>query len=164
MTYPLQVSAFQNAIASFPDVYRVSSGIDCLEDITSDALSSREFGHLPHAAIRWADGSRADQAIVQFEFRLRPTLAGWRSLEFISWWVRDQARGDINIQLRPFALPPIVGQTVQLGHTLRFHIELFCTVDGDNLSPALATIQALADSLSEMLLIYQGVLATNEIR
>jgi hypothetical protein len=156
--YPPQVAAFQDALASLPGAYEVGSRIHCLWDVTSEILSSVDFGHFPHAAIRWAGGGRQDQALAQFEFHLRPAPEGWRSLEFISWWVRDQARGGVDIQLRPFALPPVVGETVQLGHTLRFHIDLFCIAKGDDLAPVLATVQRLADDLRDTMKMYQSVL------
>src|SRR4051794_32915047 len=156
--YPPQVASFQDALARLPAVHDVSSGIDSLRGVTSEVLSSVDFGHFPHAAIRWAGGGRQDQALAQFEFRLRPSPEGWRSLEFISWWVRDQARGGIDIQLRPFALPPVVGQAVQLGHTLRFHIDLFCIARGDDLVPLLAAVQGLANDLTYTMKMYQSVL------
>jgi hypothetical protein len=155
---PPQVVAFQDALSRLPDAYDVASTVQCLWGVTPEALSFFDFGHLPHAAIRWAGGGQQDQTLAQFEFWLRPSSAGWRSLEFISWWVRDQARGGTNIQLRPFGLPPIAGKTVQLGHTLRFHIDLFCVAKGDDLSPVLALVQKLADDLVDTMRMYQNVL------
>lgn len=156
--YPPQVAAFHNALSRLPGAYDVGSTVQSLWGVTPEVLSSVDFGHLPHAAIRWAGGGREDQALAQFEFRLKASATGWRSLEFISWWVRDQARGGTNIQLRPFALPPMAGQTVQLGHTLRFHIDLFCVANGKDLSPVLAAVQELADDLEAAMRIYQKVL------
>jgi hypothetical protein len=89
---------------------------------------------------------------------LQPSLEGWRSLEFISWWVRDQARGGTNIQLRPFALPPIAGKNLQLGQTLRFHIDLFGLAKGDDLTPVLTAVQKLADDLKDTMKMYESVL------
>lgn len=155
---PQQVTAFQDALADLPGAHEVSSRIQCLGGVTPEVLSLVDFGHLPHAAIRWAGGGHQDQALAQFEFYLPPSPEGWRSLEFIAWWVRDQARGGTDVQLRPFALPPVVGQTVQLGHTLRFHIDLFCIARGDDLAPVLATVQKLADDLRDTIKIYQSVL------
>ena len=141
-----------------PDAHEIGSQIHCLWGVTPEVLSSVDFGHFPHAAIRWAGGGREDQALARFEFHLRPSPEGWRSLEFISWWVRDQARGGTDIQLRPFALPPVAGETVQLGHTLRFRIELFCIARGDDLASVLAAVQKLADDLRDKMKMYQSVL------
>jgi len=156
--FPPQVAAFQDAISGLPGAYDVASRIHCLWGVTPEILCSADFGHFPHAAIRWAGGGREDQALAQFEFHLRPSPESWRSLEFIAWWVRDQARGGINIQLRPFALPPVVGQNIQFGHTLRFHIDLFCIAKGDDLAPVLATVQMLADDLKDTMEMYESVL------
>src|SRR5689334_20338068 len=110
--YPPPVAAFQDALSRLPGVHDVGSGVHNLQGVTPDLLSAADFAQLPHAAIRWAGGGHEGQVLAQFEFRLKPSAEGWRSLEFISWWVRDEARGGTNIQLRPFALPPTAGQTV----------------------------------------------------
>src|SRR5580765_6541595 len=54
--YPLQVATFQDALARLPAVHEVGSRIHCLRGVTSEVLSSVDFGHFPHAAIRWAGG------------------------------------------------------------------------------------------------------------
>lgn len=156
--YPPPVAAFQAALARLPGAHDISSGVHGLSGVTPEILSSVDFGHFPHATIRWAGGGQQDQALAQFEFQLQSSPEGWRSLEFISWWVRDQARAGRNVQLRPFALPPVAGHTVQLGHTLRFHIDLFCIAKGDDLSPVLAAVQELADDLTSSMQMYQRVL------
>lgn len=78
-----------------------------------------------------------------------------QSLEFISWFVRDSARGGTKIQLRPFALPPETPYGRQLGTTLKFHIDLF--VDGiiENLEPAFEIIKHLNESLNLYIKLYK---------
>jgi len=108
--------------------------------------------------LRRTSGGLDQEALIQFEFYVKPTPQGWRTLEFIAWFVRDQGRGGRQIQLRPYALPPQVGQNIQLGHTLRWHIDLFCPNSGADLSPELAQIHEIATTLSAAVDIYGPLL------
>jgi hypothetical protein len=98
------------------------------------------------------------EALIQFEFRLAQTPAGWRSLEFLAWFVRDQARSGAFIQLRPFALPPMVGDNVQLGSPLRWHIDLFCPDTGEDLAPQLTKVAGIAEGLELAVRLYGHLL------
>src|SRR4051794_37795562 len=125
MEYPPALERLHRALAGLPGVSDVCSGIESLEGLTGDDLRFPVFAHVPHGALRRTNGGLAGEALVQVEFRIGPSPVGWRSLEFVAWFVRDQARGGKSIQLRPFALPPMAGDQVQLGHTLKWHIDLF---------------------------------------
>ncbi|MBY0512776.1 MAG: hypothetical protein K2P78_02575 [Gemmataceae bacterium] len=154
MAYPPALERLHAALASLPGVSDVCSGIESLQGLTGDDLRFPDFAHVPHGALRRTNGGLTGEALVQVEFRIAATAAGWRSLEFIAWFVRDQARGGVFIQLRPFALPPMYGDQVQLGHTLKWHIDLFCPDTGEDLSPQLAKIDGIAAGLELAINLY----------
>lgn len=112
--YPDQIEAWHAAIARLQGVRDVCSGIQSVWGIKGEHLSSFDFGELPHAVYRRTDGGLENETLIQTEFRLVPKSYSWRTLEFVAWWVRDQARGGELIQLRPFGLPPVAGVDVQL--------------------------------------------------
>ena len=75
----------------------------------------------------------------------------WKALEFLSWWVRDHARGGDSIQLRALALPPI---PEQFGKTLTFTIDYFYADPEQDIDKLLNSIQKLADSLNDAKIQY----------
>ncbi len=72
------------------------------------------------------------------------------------------ARSGTPVQLRPFALPPQAGTVIQVGHSLRFHIDLFCQDVDNDLGPVLATVQEMAEFLSFATNLYRGVMNEGE--
>ncbi len=145
--YPPQVQAFLDALACLPGVTSVSASIESLDGLRVEHLSLVDLGHLPHASLRRTNGGLDNEALVQFAFRLEPSAAGWRSLEFLAWVVRDMARSGEIVHLSPFALPPKAGPLIQLGQSLRFHIDLFCQDVGDDLGSVLAMVLRMATFL-----------------
>jgi len=160
VSYPEPVQAFHNALLRLPGVLNVSSGIDSLQGVRVEHLSSAEFAYLPLGALNRTNGGLGGEVMVQFQFYLEQTLAGWRALEFLAWFVRDAAQSGEQIQLRPFALLPIAGEQIQLGHTLRFHIDLFCPSIGRDITPVLAKIEHLADFLNQGIDLYKEAIFT----
>jgi hypothetical protein len=158
MAYPPQVATLQDALAALPAIHAVSSTIQSISGLPAEDLRFPDFGRLPHGAMRRTNGGLDQEALIQFEFYIQPTSQGWRTLEFIAWFVRDQGRGGRSIQLRPYALPPQVGEKVQLGHTLRWHIDLFCPNSGADLSPELAQIQEIASTLKAAVDVHGALL------
>jgi hypothetical protein len=158
MDYPSEIDALHRALSSLAGVSDVCSGIDNLQVIVATDLSFPDYRHLPHAALLRTGGGLESEALIQFEFRLEPSEAGWHSLEFLAWFVRDRARGGQAIQLRPFALPPVAGELVQLGSSLRFHLDVFCAGVGEDLGPQFQHIQKLADGLVLAIDLYERML------
>jgi hypothetical protein len=158
--YPDEVEAWHEAIGRLRGVRDVCSGIQSVWGIKGEHLSLVDFGQLPHAAYRRTDGGLENETLVQTEFRLLPKPYSWRSLEFLAWWVRDQARGGELIQLRPFGLPPIAGFNVQLGGTLRFHIDIFRLggSEGETAEVHLPKIREYADDLVQSIDLYEPTL------
>jgi len=155
---PPAVAAFQAALSRLPGLRDVSSSFESLEGLDATRLSSFAYTHLPIAAFRRTSGALPNEGFMQFTFRLLPEPASWRTLEFLAWWVHDQARGGQSIQLRSVALPPVAGAEVQLGRTLAFHIDLFRANAVPELAPHLAALEQLAMSLSECLRLYNSML------
>lgn len=147
--YPKAIASFHTILEQLPGVLNVCSGIDPLHGLTNKDLSLVELGHLPHAALRRTDGGLEHEVLFQVEFQLEPKPASWKTLEFLAWFVRDQARGGELMQLRPFALPPLAGQTVQLGHTLKFQIDVFLYPEEQNLDFILEKVAAIRNSLEQ---------------
>lgn len=158
--YPPEIQSFHENILRLPAVTEVSSGIESLDDLDDAQLSSMIYAHLPHAAIRQgATAGREGCALLQVEFRREPSQAGWRTLEFLAWFVRDQARGGMNIQLRPFALPPVAREVVQLGESLKFHLELFIDAKRGENAPVLASVLEVGQDLERAMRIYGSTLS-----
>lgn len=158
--YPVEISNFHNSLLSLPGVTEVSSAIDSLDGVTSDDLSRSAYAHLPHGALRRTDGGLSDEALIQFEFYLSQTSEGWRTLEFLAWFIRDQARSGELIQLRPFGLPPTNAGETQLGKTLKFHIDLFWLDSTADIESILKRIESIDRSLKSAIEIYGSVLTS----
>src|SRR5262245_22136989 len=122
---PKEVAAFHKALERLVAVADVSTGLNWLVDFPPETYSlPAELGDLPHALLRRTNGGLKNEAWANTEFSLSPDEAGWLTLEFLAWWVRDLSRGREQIQLRPMALPPVAYE-VQLGTTLKFIIDHF---------------------------------------
>lgn len=143
-------------LRGLPAVTEVSSGILSLAGLTADHLRLIDFARLPHAALRRTNGGLEGEVLVQIEFHLTPGSEGWETLEFLASFVRDQARGGEPLQLRPFALPPTAGAARQLGHTLRFHLDLFFPDSDGSLEPILAKVGQIGQSLKSAIAVYQS--------
>lgn len=157
--YPPQIKRLLAALGSLPEVSDISGGIQSLQGVVSKDLGFPEFAALPIGALRRTYGGLEAEALMQFEFRIATTALGWRTLEFLAWFVRDQSRGGESLQLRPFALPPEGPDGVQLGHTLRWHIDLFCAGTGNDLAPQFALVDGIASDLEMAIKVYGAAIA-----
>jgi hypothetical protein len=157
-SYPKQVQAFHKALQRLGAVREVTTGFKRLADLGPDTYSlPGEFGDTPHALLRRTGGGLEDEFWANTEFELSRDEAGWLTLEFLAWWVRDLSRSGGQVQMRPMALPP-KGYEVQLGRTLKFIIDHFAAcADGDP-APMLALMQERADWLNQSLDLYAEVL------
>jgi hypothetical protein len=156
--YPIEISNFHDLLLTLPGVTAVASGIEGLTGLTADDLRLVDFAHLPHAALRRTNGGLEGEVFVQVEFYLEQTPGAWRTLEFIAWFVRDQARGGEFIQLRPFGLPPTAPGKIQLGNTLTFHLDLFFPNSTGEAEPILAKVRQIGHSLKSAIEIYRSVI------
>ena len=155
---PKEVAAFQTALERFAAVREVAVGFKRLADYPPDTYSfPGEFGDLPHALLRRTGGGLDDEAWANAEFELTPDEAGWLTLEFLAWWVRDLSRSGHQVQLRPMALPP-KGYEVQLGRTLKFVLDQFVVCPGGDPAAALEALKDRTASLNESIDDYADVL------
>jgi hypothetical protein len=152
--YPKEVQEFHDALERLPGITNACSTIVTLDGVKENEFSLLIFADMPLGAMRRTHGGLAQEALVQFEFEVAQTKAGWRSLEFMAWYVRDLSRGGEAIQMRPKALPPTTHDSVQLGKTLRFQIDLFWEKAGKDLKPILLKIGELAKSLCNTIEVY----------
>src|SRR5687767_11862211 len=106
--FPPEVTKLHEALQRLAGVHDARSGIQCVDGVTSEQLSLACFAQLPLGAMHRTGGAVPNEVQVQIEFGIEPSAAGWRSLEFLAWWIRDSSRGGLPIQLRPFALPPTI--------------------------------------------------------
>src|SRR4029079_18025840 len=105
---PKEVAAFHAAMGRLVAVADVTTGLKALADFPPETYSlPAEFGDLPHALLRRTEGGLEDEAWANTEFTVSRDEAGWLTLEFLAWWVRDSSRGGEQIQMRPMALPPV---------------------------------------------------------
>ncbi|PYI53397.1 hypothetical protein [Paenibacillus flagellatus] len=153
--YPPEIEQFHQTLCKLAGVESAISGVDDLSSVDAELLAATEYAHLPHAALLRTGGGLDNEVLIQFELVLQPSQEGWHALEFLGWFVRDCARGGRKIQLRPFALPPVTPYGGQLGHTLKFHLDLF--VDGieDSLAPALQVVSEINRSLELAISLYK---------
>ena len=158
MPYPAEIERLHAALGALPGVHDVASGIRSLQGLTPAHLELPDCAALPIGALRRTQGGLDEEAIVQIEFRLAQDSAGWRSLEFLAWFFRDQSRGGVAVQLRPFALPPETPAGVQLGHTLRWQVDLFFPGVGSDLSPQLRVVDEMGAMLELMTRCYASAL------
>jgi hypothetical protein len=155
---PEQVEAFHRAIERLTAVQNVSTGLKDLASYTPDTYSfPGEFGDLPHALLRRTDGGLENESWANTEFELSRDEAGWLTLEFLAWWVRDLSRSGHQIQLRPMALPPRAYE-IQLGSTLKFIIDHLVISPDGTVAAALEMMQERAESLNESIDSYAEVL------
>ena len=157
--YPNQVKVFHRALYQFRGVIEVNTGLKRLDKIAlEDYGLAGKMGDLPHALLRRTQGGLAHEAWANTDVILSYDRAGWLTLEFLSWWVRDQSRSGKQIQMRPQALVPVVNEEIQLGHTLKFVIDHFCVLS-DNSSEAMLTMLAnRGESLGTAIDAYADVL------
>jgi len=125
MSYPPQIERLRSVLKSLPGIVEVEATHTPLQDINVSDMSLVELGDLPHAAIRRTSGGLPAEALGQIFISFSPTVESWRTLEFVSWQVRDWSRGGRNVQIRTRGLPPVIGDQVQLGSSLRAIIEFF---------------------------------------
>jgi hypothetical protein len=156
--YPAEVEAFHRAMRRLVAVREVTTGLKGLAGLGPETYSlPGEFGDLPHALLRRTGGGLADESWANTEFELTRDEAGWLTLEFLAWWVRDLSRSGQQIQLRPMALPPKAYE-IQLGGTLKFIIDHFVICPAGDNQVALQMMQERADSLAGNLDDYADVL------
>lgn len=129
--YPDEVQAVIDQLLRIRGVLDVTCDICSLEEVRGEDLGNFAHAMLPHGTLRRTGGGRKNEGLLQIAITVARNEDGWRAIEFLAWFFRDQARGgDVN-DFRPFALPPVAGQTVQLRNTLRFFAELFETDPSD---------------------------------
>ncbi|MFN8393413.1 MAG: hypothetical protein U0176_01925 [Bacteroidia bacterium] len=153
--YPPEIERLHETLSSLKGIEDVCSGIDNLDGLGDADVRSVAMGHLPVGTLLRTQGGLKDESMLQFEFRLDGTPASLISLEFLAWFIRDQARAGNVIQLRPFALPPSGPGGVQLGQTLKFHIDYFIVNPTDSLRPFLDRIWDLTESLRLAMDLYR---------
>jgi hypothetical protein len=154
MKYPPEIEKLRYLLKSMPGVMEVEAAHTPLQDFDVDKLSQVPLGDLPHAAIRRSSGGLQGEALGQVFITLSPTLESWRTLEFLSWQVRDWSRAGHCIQIRTRGLPPALGERIQLGLSLRVIIEFF--VVGLDIEPErmLRQIDEFARVLESSILLY----------
>lgn len=147
--YPDQVKTFHQALYRFRGVMEVNTGLKPLDKIPLvDYRLPGKMGDLPHALLLRTQGGLPNEAWANTDVILSYDRAGWLTLEFLAWWVREQSRNGEQIQMRPQALSPLVGEDIQLGQTLKFVIDHFCLLSNKNPEDMLALLATHGKSLN----------------
>lgn len=154
MEYPPQIEHLRSVLKSMPGIADVDATHTPLEDINVEQLSLVPLGDLPHAAIRRTNGGLAAEALGQISITFSPTVESWRTLEFLSWQVRDWSRSGHCIQIRTRGLPPMIGEQIQLGTSLRVIIEFFVSGLDSDPHRLLKEIDQFATDLERSLHLY----------
>jgi hypothetical protein len=157
---PAEVEALHQALRRLSGVRDVSTGLKWLTDFEPDSYSlPGELGDLPHALLRRTNGGLNDEALAPTEITLSRDEAGWLTLEFLAWWVRDLSRSGHQVQMRALALPPKAFE-VQFGRTLKFAIDHFAICPGGDPAPMLALLAERGKSLGRAIDLYAELLDT----
>jgi hypothetical protein len=125
MNYPPQIERLRSVLKTMPGVVEIEADHTPLQDIKLSDLGLVPLGDLPHAAIQRTKGGLPAEALGQVFVTLDPSIESWRTLEFLSWQVRDWSRAGRCVQLRTRGLPPVINERIQLGTSLRVIIEFF---------------------------------------
>jgi hypothetical protein len=150
--YPEPVATFHSVLRRFRAIRAVDTGLKSLEQYPPQTYSlPHEFGDLPHALLRRTNGALSDEFWAHTEVRLTSDAAGWRTLEFIAWWIRDLSRSGTMIQLRPMALPP---QDSDEG-TLKFIIDHLVQCPNEDVGPMLRQFEQRSDELQSSISLYR---------
>jgi hypothetical protein len=155
---PVEVEAIHQAIRRLSGVREVTTGLKWLTDFEPDSYSlPGELGDLPHALLRRTNGGLADEALATTAISILRDEAGWLTLEFLAWWVRDLSRSGDQVQMRVLALPPKAFE-IQFGRTLKFTIDHFAICPGGDPAPMLALLSKRGKSLERAISVYAEVL------
>ena len=163
---PKEVARLTEAVKAIPGITDVELGKVYLPDVAiSDLSLPGAYADLPAAALRRTKGALAtirpakplslrrtkgalpDELLLSIGFSIERDEKGLKALEFLAWWTRDQARGGENMQLRALALPPMAGNTKQLGQTLRFTIDWFYSNPSQDIGVVMKALDETAASL-----------------
>jgi hypothetical protein len=157
--YPKQVKCFHDALYRFRGVLEVNTGLKPLDKIPlEDYKLPGKMGDLPHALLWRTQGGLAREAWANTDVILSYDRAGWLTLEFLAWWVREQSRNGEQIQMRPQALSPLADEEIQLGHTLKFIVDHFCLLEDNSPETMLTLLGRRGKSLSDAIDIHVDVL------
>jgi hypothetical protein len=145
---PREVTQLVTAMKAIRGITGAELNKTYLPDIkVSDLSLPGAYADLPIAILRRSQGALAGELLLSVNFQIERNEAGLKALEFLSWWVRDQSRGGENMQIRSIALPPVIGNTTQLGKTLRFTIEWFYIDTSQDMQKVLNNISEKAKSI-----------------
>lgn len=153
---PPEVRKLQHAIEFIPGITDAVVGKVDLSDIQESDLGLLPYGGLPLGALRRTNGGLAGEVVVVVNFGITRDPKGLKALEFISWWVRDAARGSKPIQVRSLALPQI---GTQFGNSLRFTIDYFHTDPEGDMDKLLSKVGKLTDQLDMAKRLYPHAVA-----
>ncbi|RDK83058.1 UNVERIFIED_ORG: hypothetical protein DFO82_1970 [Idiomarina abyssalis] len=162
---PQEIVRFENAFKSVPGVSEVEIGKHHFSQDDVSKLDEVYFGgqyaDLPIAMLRRTNGNLDNELLIFAEFTVAPNKQGLNALEFLSWWVRDLSRSGDNVQIRSIGLPPMAGETIQLGSTLRFWFEAYIVTDREDIGLVLAKINEFSKSLEESIRLYEPAFQEN---
>lgn len=153
---PPEVKKIQDSVASIPGITDAVVGKTDVSEFKEGDFSLLPYGDLPLGALKRTKGGLDSELVITVNFGITPDTRGLRALEFISWWVRDEARSGTAIQVRSLALPPI---DTQFGETLRFSIDYFYSDPKKEISGLLTRLSELADSLNSSKDLYPNAVS-----
>ncbi|MGD1858228.1 MAG: hypothetical protein ACFB2W_28665 [Leptolyngbyaceae cyanobacterium] len=157
--YPAQVKSFHHALNRFRGVVEVNTGLKPLDKIPlEDYRDPGKMGDLPHTLLRRTQGGLANEAWANTDVILSYDRAGWLTLEFLAWWVRDRSQNGTAVQMRPQALSPLAGDDIRLGTTLKFVIEHFCLLQDNSPKSMLTLLEQQGQTLNTVIDLYENVL------
>ncbi|MGF1770641.1 hypothetical protein L4D06_25165 [Enterovibrio makurazakiensis] len=157
---PSEVKDLKNAFENIPGISSADVGKHhySKEDIAelNAIYFAGEYADLPISMYRRSGGNLNNEILINVAFTIQKDATGLKALEYLSWWVRDLSRSGDNVQIRTIALPPIVGEKVQLGSTLSFWFEAYIVTEKEDMRLVLKEISDLTKSLNTSLELYKS--------
>lgn len=157
---PQEINSLEKAFKSIPGIIQVKIGKHHHSQDDVNKLDKLYFGgayaDLPIAMLRRSGGNLEKEILINVEFTIEENKRGLNALEFLSWWVRDLSRSGDNVQIRSIGLPPIAGEKIQLGSTLRFWFEAYIVTEKEEIGLVLEKISKLSESLEKSVSLYKA--------
>lgn len=156
---PNEISNFEKVFKSIPGIEQVEIEKHFYSEEDVKELDKTYFGgiyaDLPIAMLRRSGGNIDKELLIVVQFTIGANKQGLNALEFLSWWVRDHSRSGDNIQIRSIGLPPIANNSIQLGKTLKFWLEIYIVVEQEDINLVLSKVSNLSESLQTNIKTYK---------
>lgn len=158
MSIPPELQAWHDLLLTLKAVHEVSTEAPLTGELDAEQFHLSHMAELPLGILRRQTQLTQPEVLLQTTLRLIPDSDGWRTLDFLAWFTRDSSRGKTPIQLRLSALPPVMGEHVQLGRTTRVYLEFFIPEPQQDYSNTKRMLMDSTGHLKKVIDLYDALL------